>query len=69
VFTIGLQSTWTEYGMETRLSECDEISVTELDMYFIGNQYSLRTWVGKTEDVCVFPIEIQSISEELELVT
>jgi len=69
VFTLGLQSIWTEYGMETRLSECDEISVTELDMHLIGNQYTLRTWVEKLEDVRVFAIEIQQICEKSELET
>jgi len=64
VFTLGLQSFRTEYGLETLLEKSDEISVLETDMQLIGNQHSLRTWVGPTEDIRVFALEMQPICAE-----
>ena len=57
-----VQAWLTDYGLETRLENSDELIVLQLDMQLIGNQKSLRTCVWATEDVRVLTLEIQPIS-------
>jgi len=61
VFTLGLLFICIEYGLETWLTNRDEIIGLEIDMQIIGKQNSLSTWFRPTEIFRVLTLEIQPI--------